>query len=218
MTDDTVYNLGKVTGENGEKGDRGEAGDKGDKGDKGDAGSDGADGVGVKNAAVDENGNLIITLTDGTVHNLGKVTGVNGNVGAAGKDGQNGQNGSDGNGIQSAHIDSDGNLIITFTDGVITNLGKIVGSDGKDGKDGADGKDGKDGIGIKGCRIDDDGNLILTLTDNTTLDAGNITAISDRVSVSRPLATAAVSVSGTSLLWNIITLAVAIIRKKKYNK
>lgn len=194
---------------------------KGDKGDQGDAGNNGAAGVGVKDAVVDENGNLIITLTDGTVYNLGNVTGAKGDKGDAGKDGQDGQNGQDGSngsnglngtGIQSAHIDADGNLIITFTDGVVTNLGKIVGTDGKDGKDGAD---GKDGIGIKGCRIDDDGNLILTLTDNTTLDAGNISAISDRVSVSKPLATAAVSVSVTSLLWNIVTLVVAIVRKRK---
>ena len=218
LTDDTVHNLGKITGA---KGDKGEQGDKGDKGDKGDAGNNGAAGVGVKDAVVDENGNLIITLTDGTVYNLGNVTGAKGDKGDAGKDGQDGQNGQDGSngsnglngtGIQSAHIDADGNLIITFTDGVVTNLGKIVGTDGKDGKDGAD---GKDGIGIKGCRIDDDGNLILTLTDNTTLDAGNISAISDRVSVSKPLATAAVSVSVTSLLWNIVTLVVAIVRKRK---
>ncbi len=200
LTDDTVYNAGKVTGNNGDKGETGAAG------------------VGVKDAVVDENGNLIITLTDGTVYNLGNVTGAKGDTGKDGQNGSNGSNGLNGNGIRSAHIDADGNLIITFTDGVVTNLGKIVGTDGKDGQDGADGKDGKDGIGIKGCRIDDDGNLILTLTDNTTLDAGNISAISDRVSVSKPLATAAVSVSGTSLLWNIITLAVAIIRKKKYNK
>ena len=218
LTDDTVHNLGKITGA---KGDKGEQGDKGDKGDKGDAGNNGAAGVGVKDAVVDENGNLIITLTDGTVYNLGNVTGAKDDKGDAGKDGQDGQNGQDGSngsnglngtGIQSAHIDADGNLIITFTDGVVTNLGKIVGTDGKDGKDGAD---GKDGIGIKGCRIDDDGNLILTLTDNTTLDAGNISAISDRVSVSKPLATAAVSVSVTSLLWNIVTLVVAIVRKRK---
>ena len=212
LTDDTVHNLGKVTGAKG---------DKGDQGDKGDAGNNGAAGVGVKDAVVDENGNLIITLTDGTVYNLGNVTGAKGDKGDAGKDGQDGQNGQDGSngsnglngtGIQSAHIDADGNLIITFTDGVVTNLGKIVGTDGKDGKDGAD---GKDGIGIKGCRIDDDGNLILTLTDNTTLDAGNISAISDRVSVSKPLATAAVSLSGGSLLWNIVSLVSAIVRKKK---
>ena len=215
LTDDTVHNLGKITGA---KGDKGEQGDKGDKGDKGDAGNNGAAGVGIKDAVVDENGNLIITLTDGTVYNLGNVTGAKGDKGDAGKDGQNGQDGSNGSnglngtGIQSAHIDADGNLIITFTDGVVTNLGKIVGTDGKDGKDGAD---GKDGIGIKGCRIDDDGNLILTLTDNTTLDAGNISAISDRVSVSKPLATAAVSLSGGSLLWNIVSLVSAIVRKKK---
>ena len=246
LTDDTVHNAGKVTGDKGEQGNQGDKGDKGDKGDtgigvksvaidddgnliitltddtvhnagkvnasNGENGRNGADGVGIENAVVDENGNLIITLSDGTVHNLGKVTGEKGD---AGKDGQDGSNG---NGIQSAEIDADGNLIITFTDGVVTNLGKIVGTDGKngtDGKDGKDGVDGKNGIGIKGCRIDDNGNLILTLTDNTTLDAGNISAISDNVNVSKPLATAAVSVAGTSLLWNVVSVAISIIRKKK---
>lgn len=246
LTDDTVYNLGKVTEAKGDKGDQGDKGDKGDTGatgvgvksvtidedgnliitltddtvhnagkvnaSNGENGRNGADGVGIENAVVDENGNLIITLSDGTVHNLGKVTGEKGD---AGKDGQDGSNG---NGIQSAEIDADGNLIITFTDGVVTNLGKIVGTDGKngtDGKDGKDGVDGKNGIGIKGCRIDDNGNLILTLTDNTTLDAGNISAISDNVNVSKPLATAAVSVAGTSLLWNVVSVAISIIRKKE---
>ena len=226
LTDETVYNAGKVTGNDGNKG---ETGDKGvgvksikiDKsgnlivtftddtvnnlgkvtGEKGESGINGAAGVGVKSTVVDKNGNLIITLTDGTVHNLGKITSNDGNSSK--------NSGNVAVGIKSAHIDTDGNLIITFTDGVISNLGKIVGTDGKDGSD------GKDGIGIKGCRIDDDGNLILTLTDNTTLEAGNITAISDRVSVSKPLATAAVSLSGASLLWNIITLVIAIVRKKK---
>lgn len=191
LTDNTVHNAGKVIASNGENG------------------KNGTDGVGIENAVVDENGNLIITLSDGTVHNLGKVTGEKGD---AGKDGQDGSNG---NGIQSAEIDADGNLIITFTDGVVTNLGKIVGTDGKNGTDGKDGVDGKNGIGIKGCRIDDNGNLILTLTDNTTLDAGNISAISDNVNVSKPLATTAVSVAGTSLLWNVVSVAISIIRKKK---
>ena len=197
LTDETVHNAGRVTG------------DKGDKGDTGNVG------VSVKTTEIDENGNLIITLTDDTVHNLGKVVGAKGEAGTAGT------NGINGTGIKSAHIDADGNLILTFTDGVITNLGKIVGTDGKDGvngKDGTngkDGKDGKDGLGIKGCRIDDGGDLIITLTDNTTLNAGNISAISDKVSVSKPLATAAVSLSGVSLLWNIVSLVAAIVRKKK---
>ncbi len=246
LTDDTVHNLGKITVAKGDKGDQGDKGENGDKGDtgvgvksvtidedgnliitltddtvhnagkvnasNGENGRNGADGVGIENAVVDENGSLIITLSDGTVHNLGKV------IGAKGDAGKDGQNGSNGNGIQSADIDADGNLIIIFTDGVVTNLGKIVGTDGKngtDGKDGKDGVDGKNGIGIKGCHIDDNGNLILTLTDNTTLDAGNITAISDNVNVSKPLATAAVSVAGTSLLWNIVSIAISIVRKKK---
>ena len=200
LTDDTVLNLGKVTGDNGSQGEQGVPG---------------AAGVGVKSVAIDENGNLVITLTDNSVHNLGKVVGAKGEAGTAGT------NGINGTGIKSAHIDADGNLILTFTDGVITNLGKIVGTDGKDGvngKDGTngkDGKDGKDGLGIKGCRIDDGGDLIITLTDNTTLNAGNISAISDKVSVSKPLATAAVSLSGVSLLWNIVSLVAAIVRKKK---
>lgn len=237
LTDDTVLNLGKVVGDKGEQGVNGvgvksvmidESGNliitltdetvhnagrvTGDKGDKGDTGNVG---VGVKTTEIDENGNLIITLTDDTVHNLGKVVGAKGEAGTAGT------NGINGTGIKSAHIDADGNLILTFTDGVITNLGKIVGTDGKDGvngKDGIngkDGKDGKDGLGIKGCRIDDGGDLIITLTDNTTLNAGNISAISDKVSVSKPLATAAVSLSGVSLLWNIVSLVAAIVRKKK---
>lgn len=200
LTDDTVLNLGKVTGDNGSQGEQGVPG---------------AAGVGVKSVAIDENGNLVITLTDNSVHNLGKVVGAKGEAGTAGT------NGINGTGIKSAHIDADGNLILTFTDGVITNLGKIVGTDGKDGvngKDGTngkDGKDGKDGLGIKGCRIDDGGDLIITLTDNTTLNAGNISAISDKISVSKPLATAAVSLSGVSLLWNIVSLVAAIVRKKK---
>ena len=237
LTDNTVHNLGKVVGDKGEQGVNGvgvksvmidESGNliitltdetvhnagrvTGDKGDKGDTGNVG---VGVKTTEIDENGNLIITLTDDTVHNLGKVVGAKGEAGTAGT------NGINGTGIKSAHIDADGNLILTFTDGVITNLGKIVGTDGKDGvngKDGIngkDGKDGKDGLGIKGCRIDDGGDLIITLTDNTTLNAGNISAISDKVSVSKPLATAAVSLSGVSLLWNIVSLVAAIVRKKK---
>ena len=225
LTDNTVHNLGKVVGDKGEQGVNGvgvksvmidESGNliitltdetvhnagrvTGDKGDKGDTGNVG---VGVKTTEIDENGNLIITLTDDTVHNLGKVVGAKGEAGTAGT------NGINGTGIKSAHIDADGNLILTFTDGVITNLGKIVGTDGKDGKD------GKDGLGIKGCRIDDGGDLIITLTDNTTLNAGNISAISDKVSVSKPLATAAVSLSGVSLLWNIVSLVAAIVRKKK---
>lgn len=244
-------------GEKGDKGDTGAQGEKGDKGDKGDTGATGAqgekgekgdageDGIGIMNITIDENGSLIITLTDETVLDLGNIRGADGEPGIPGL------NGKDGMGIQSAVIDDDGYLLITLTDNVVTNLGKIVaadgkdgadgrdgidgkdgidgrdgadgrngadgrdGADGKDGIDGKDGADGKDGIGIKGCSIDAEGNLILTLTDNTTLNAGNLLAVSDSVNVSKPLATAAVAVSGTSLLGNIASVVVSVVRRKR---
>lgn len=34
-------------------------------------------------------------------------------------------------GLQSIEIDKDGNLVVTFTDGTISNLGRVVGQDGK---------------------------------------------------------------------------------------
>ena len=43
---------------------------KGEKGDKGDAGQDGKDGVGIEDIVLDENGNLVITFTDGTTKTL----------------------------------------------------------------------------------------------------------------------------------------------------
>lgn len=75
----------------GEKGDKGDTGDKGDKGDKGDTGSNGADGIngtngiGIAKAEVNANGELVITFTDKTSVNLGKV------VGKDGKDGNDGR-------------------------------------------------------------------------------------------------------------------------------
>ena len=54
-------------GEKGDKGDKGDTGAQGQKGDTGSQGATGATGVGIKSVEFDENGLLIITLTDGTV-------------------------------------------------------------------------------------------------------------------------------------------------------
>lgn len=68
-----------TNGKNGEKGDKGEQGFQGEKGDtgatgaQGEKGQDGKDGVSIKDATIDEDGNLIITLTDDTPINAGKV-------------------------------------------------------------------------------------------------------------------------------------------------
>lgn len=114
-----------------------------------------------------------------------KAEGVDGEDGKDGAPGQNGVDGKDGVGISSAEVNTDGELVLHFTNETTLNLGKVVGADGKDGvdgengKDGADGKDGtngidgKDGIGIANVTIVD-GKLTITLSDETVIDLGNI--------------------------------------------
>ncbi len=65
----------------GEKGDKGDKGDTGAKGDTGEKGDKGDTGTGIASAKIDENGDLIITYTDGKTVNAGKVDGYNQNVG-----------------------------------------------------------------------------------------------------------------------------------------
>ena len=57
----------------GEKGDKGDAGENGSDGKDGVNGSDGKDGNGVKTIVINDKGELIITLDDGTVINAGQV-------------------------------------------------------------------------------------------------------------------------------------------------
>ena len=70
-------------------------------------GQDGSDGVGIADIQLNENGELIITLTDGTEKNLGKVTG------------------EDGVGISGVSINENGELIVTLTDGTELNAGAV---------------------------------------------------------------------------------------------
>lgn len=87
----------------GEKGDTGDKGEQGAPGEKGDTGEKGDDGIGIRSTVVNELGELIITLTDGTVCNAGKVTG------------ENGVNGTNGVGISSVTINENGQLVIVYT-------------------------------------------------------------------------------------------------------
>lgn len=68
--------LATIKGEKGEKGEQGIQGEKGEKGDKGDTGAQGEKGdtgVGVKNIYINEDGELIVELTEGEPKNLGKI-------------------------------------------------------------------------------------------------------------------------------------------------
>ena len=70
-------------------------------------GQDGASGVGIAELALNESGELVVTLTDGTEKNLGKITG------------------EDGVGIAELAINEKGELIVTLTDGTELNAGAV---------------------------------------------------------------------------------------------
>ena len=159
-------------GEKGDKGDQGEQGIQGVQGEKGDKGDQGEQGI----------------------------QGVQGEKGNAGADGASGQNGTNG----------------------INGKNGVNGQDGQNGQDGKDGQDGTAGRGIDNAMIDNDGYLILTMTDGTTINAGLVrdtSAVANKEAndsaTAKSLATAAVGLSGASLLWNIAMLALSITMKRK---
>lgn len=103
------------------------SGGTGTKGDKGDAG------VGVSSIK-SVNYELIITLTDGTVHNLGNIRGEKGAQGEKGADGINGTNGVSPT-VSVTETTNGHTVAITDVNG--TQSFDVL--NGKDGKDGASG-------------------------------------------------------------------------------
>lgn len=132
---------GKVVGPKGDKGDKGDKGmtgprgpkglqgprgligAQGPKGEKGDAGQNGTDGISITSASV-VNGELFIDLSNGSTQEAGSVPG-----------------------IEDAKINSDGILLVKFTDGTIKALGKVVGEAGPQGPQGPQGPAGQGGNG-----------------------------------------------------------------------
>ena len=177
LTNGTTLNLGTIKGEKGDKGDTGVQGDKGEKGDTGEQGiqgiagkdgkdgingtngvdgkdgtngkdgTDGQDGVGIANVTVSNEGALSVTLTNGTVLDLGNIKGANGI------------------GISKSEVNASGELVLTYTDGTVKNLGNVVG---------ANGADGQDGVGIKTVTLSSTGELMVTLSDNSVINLGNV--------------------------------------------
>ncbi len=90
---------------------------------------------------------LSIKLTNGTNINLGNIKG------------------SDGIGIKRSEINSDGHLVLTYSDNTTADLGNIVGTKGSDGSD---------GIGISDVDILTDGTLTVSFSDGTSKSLGNI--------------------------------------------
>ena len=94
-----------IQGEKGDKGDQGEQGIQGEKGDKGDPGEQGVQGV------------------KGDKGDQGEQ-GIQGEKGEQGAKGEKGDKGDTGVGIADLQI-VDGELIVTYTDGTVVNLGFI---------------------------------------------------------------------------------------------
>ncbi|MEH0147203.1 ExeM/NucH family extracellular endonuclease [Corynebacterium sp. Q4381] len=67
----------------------------------------------VADAVINNDGDLIITYSDGETSNLGKVAA---------------QPGTDGRGVTSAEVNDNGELVLTYSDGTTQNLGKVTGS------------------------------------------------------------------------------------------
>ncbi len=117
------------------QGEKGDTGLTGAKGDTGATGQNGKDGVNGKDGIDGKDG---INGKDGTngkdgVDGKNGTDGTDGTDGIDGKDGVNGVDGKDGIGIKKTEINTDGELVITYTDGTVSNLGVVVGENGKDG-------------------------------------------------------------------------------------
>ena len=80
-------------GDKGDKGEQGERGEPGKDGSNGIDGKDGEDGVSVVGAKIDFDDSLIITLSDGTILNVGEVKGEKGDKGEQGPRGAAGLSG-----------------------------------------------------------------------------------------------------------------------------
>ena len=193
-------------GEKGDKGDQGEQGIQGVQGEKGDQGEQGIQGVQGEKGDKGDQGEQGIQGVQGEKGDKGDqgeqgIQGVQGEKGDAGADGASGQNGTNG----------------------INGKNGVNGQDGQNGQDGKDGQDGTAGRGIDNAMIDNDGYLILTMTDGTTINAGLVrdtSAVANKEAndsaTAKSLATAAVGLSGASLLWNIAMLALSITMKRKH--
>lgn len=148
---------------------------------------DGTDGVGISSVRITDQGALTVTLTNGTVLNLGNIRGADGIGITACRVTANGEleltytdgrtenvgrvTGTDGTGIQSVTLSADGELLVTLTDNTVTNLGNIKGAQGEKGEKGDKGDKGDPGRGIAKTELVN-GELIVTYTDGTSDNLG----------------------------------------------
>ena len=143
-SDGTIDNLGGLPkGEKGDQGEPGPMGPQGEKGEKGEVGPmgepglmgcDGADGRDGADGADGADGKSAyeIAVENGFVGTEAEwLDSLKGQNGADGNDAADGRDGADGIGIYCMEIVA-GELIVTYTDGTVANLGVVVGENGLD--------------------------------------------------------------------------------------
>lgn len=144
------------------------------------------DGVGVRSVVRDHLGCVILTLTDGSLLNVGRI-----------KDGQDGKDGKDAEPENVAElVKSEIEPRLEALESHIRSLEVAQPPNGGDRefpdeekikelvaaevaqiprpKDGAAGKDGRDGVGLAGAMIDREGQLVATLTDGSNVMLGPV--------------------------------------------
>ena len=99
-----------ATGAAGATGATGATGAAGRNGTDGKDGKDGKDGVGIREVSLNDSGELIVALADGTETNLGKITG---------------EDGAPGVGISSVQVGENGMLTVTLTNGESVEAGAV---------------------------------------------------------------------------------------------
>ena len=99
-----------ATGAAGAAGATGATGAAGRNGTDGKDGKDGKDGVSIREVSLNDSGELIVTLTDGTETNLGKITG---------------EDGAPGVGISSVQVGENGMLTVTLSNGESVEAGAV---------------------------------------------------------------------------------------------
>ena len=143
----------------------------------------------IVKAAINDEGELVVTYDNGREENLGKVTGADGaqgpkgdkgDTGAAGKDGKNGADGKDGEQGPKGDKGDKGDTGAAGKNGKNGVDGKNgeqgpKGDKGDTGAAGKNGVDGKNGRGVKSFEVNDEGHLMVTYSDGETVDLGKVT-------------------------------------------
>jgi hypothetical protein len=93
-----------------------------------------------KTASEDLVDTYTIYFTSGSESYFTVTNGAKGDKGDIGIQGDKGDAGIDGRGISSLVVNTEGELIVTYTDETEVNLGRIIGADGNTGAEGATGK------------------------------------------------------------------------------